>query len=214
MPRLWRRLTEEEQRDLWRRRRRGETNLDMQRLTGINRHTADSLFQSHGGLMPPDRRRSLRVLSLAEREEISRGVAAGRSLRSIADALGRAASTVSREVQRHGGASRYRAATADRRAWTLACRPQPCKLARSVQLRELVVAKLLEDWSPQQISAWLVCTYPDNQALHVSTETIYRSLFVQSRGVLRRRPGWRYGSARRGSDRARRGRRTRPLRRR
>jgi len=124
------------------------------------------------------------VLSLNEREEISRGLAAGRSLRSIAGRLGRAPSTVSREVARHGGRRRYRATRADDRAWRRARRPKPCKLAREPRLRALVAQKLSEEWSPEQISGWLARTYAGDQALRVSSETIYRSLFVQVRGVL------------------------------
>ena len=186
MPRVCKRLTGEQKRDLWRRRRRGESIVDIERATGIKRGTAQSLFELHAGFLPPVRTRSPRVLSLAEREEISRGLAAGQSLRAIAAGLRRAPSTVSREVRRHGGARGYRATRADARAWQGARRPQACKLARSRELRELVTAKLLEDWSPQQISGWLAHTYPDDHALHVSTETIYRSLFVQARGVLKR----------------------------
>ena len=127
-----------------------------------------------------------RVLSLDEREEISRGVAAGVSLRSIAAKLHRAPSTVSRELRRNGGLGRYRAAAADQRAWDRALRPKPCKLARHEQLRQLVAARLEENWSPEQIAGWLKHTYPDDEAYRVSHETIYRSLFVQARGVLKK----------------------------
>jgi IS30 family transposase len=122
------------------------------------------------------------VLSLAEREEISRGLAGGLSVRAIARRTGRAASTISREVARHGGRGRYRAI----RAWQRARRPKRCKLAVSPALRDLVAAKLALEWSPEQISGWLVRTYPGEHALQVSTETIYRSLFIQARGVLRK----------------------------
>jgi IS30 family transposase len=125
-------------------------------------------------------------LSLAEREEISRGLAAGRSLRSIATGLGRAPSTVSREVAAHGGHRRYRAAPADQRAWAQARRPQGCKLATHPTLRAMVGEKLEEQWSPQQIAGWLKTTYPDDPEMQVSHETIYRTLFIQSRGALRR----------------------------
>jgi len=123
---------------------------------------------------------------LAEREEISRGLAEGVSLRMVAVRLHRAPSTVSREVARHGGRHRYRAAPADERAWDRARRPKPCKLAAVPRLGELVAGKLAQEWSPEQISGWLARTYPGEQALQVSTETIYRSLFVQARGVLRK----------------------------
>jgi IS30 family transposase len=139
-----------------------------------------------GGYGPQQRRRSLRVLSLTEREEISRGLAEGLSLRTIARRSGRAASTISREIARHGDRHRYRAIRADERAWQYARRPKPCKLARSPALRELVAAKLALEWSPQQISGWLARTYPGEHALQVSSETIYRSLFIQARGVLRK----------------------------
>jgi len=132
------------------------------------------------------RRRSQRVLSLTEREEISRGLAEGLSLRTIARRLGRAPSTVSRGVARHGGGNHYRAARADERAWSQARRAKLCKLAAQPRLCELVAGKLANDWSPQQISGWLARTYPGEQALQVSTETIYRSLFIQARGVLRK----------------------------
>jgi IS30 family transposase len=126
------------------------------------------------------------VLSFAQREEISRGLAQGVSLREVARRLGRAPSTISREVERHGGRARYRATLADERAWNRARRPKPCKLATQPRLRDLVAGKLAEDWSPEQISGWLAQAYPDEHALQVSTETIYRSLFIQARGVLRK----------------------------
>ena len=143
-----------------------------------------AILATNGGCLPPVRHRSPRVLSLAEREEISRGLAAQASLRAIAGRLGRAPSTVSREVARHGGRRGYRALRADERAWRRARRPKPCKLAREPRLRALVAAKLAEDWSPAQISGWLARTYPQEHALQVSAETIYRSLFIQARGVL------------------------------
>jgi IS30 family transposase len=126
------------------------------------------------------------VLSIDEREEISRGVAAGVSLRSIAGQLHRAPSTISRELKRNGGHRGYRAATADSRAWDRALRPKACKLAMHDELRQLVAARLSENWSPEQIAGWLKHTYPDDEAYRVSHETIYRSLFVQARGVLKK----------------------------
>jgi IS30 family transposase len=151
--------------------------------------SSGAIFQHlkpHGGIRPAPRRRSRRVLSLDEREEISRGVAAGVSLRSIAGQLHRAPSTISRELRRNGGWGRYRAAAADKRAWDRALRPKPCKLARHEELRQLVAARLSENWSPEQIAGWLRHTYPDDEAYQVSHETIYRSLFVQARGVLKK----------------------------
>jgi IS30 family transposase len=125
-------------------------------------------------------------LSLAEREEISRGLAAGHSLRVIAAALGRAPSTVSREVAGNGGPRGYRALCADRAAWARATRPKRCKLARAPGLRDMVAEKLGRRWSPQQIAGWLKLTYPERPEMQVSHETIYRTLYVQSRGALRR----------------------------
>jgi IS30 family transposase len=151
--------------------------------------TSSAIFahlKPHGGIRPAPRRRSRRVLSIDEREEISRGVASGVSLRSIAVRLQRAPSTISRELKRNGGHRRYRAAAADKRAWARALRPKPCKLTRHEELRQLVAAKLSENWSPEQIAGWLRHTYPDDEAHQVSHETIYRSLFVQARGVLKK----------------------------
>jgi IS30 family transposase len=124
-------------------------------------------------------------LTLAEREEISRGIVEGQSLRAIARALGRAASTVSREIDRNGGSRRYRAEASDQRAWKQALRPKLCKLAMHGQWRQAVVTKLERNWSPEQIAGWLKRTHPENEARRVSHETIYRSLYVQARGVLK-----------------------------
>jgi IS30 family transposase len=180
------RLTTEQQLELWRRWRAGESLHEIARAFGRRASSIRGMIAAHGGYVPAARRRAPRVLSLGEREEISRGLAAGASLRLIARRLGRAPSTVSREVARHGGRRRYRALRADERAWRRARRPKPCKLAREPRLRALVAAKLDEQWSPEQISGWLARTYAGEQALQVSTETIYRSLFVQTRGVLAR----------------------------
>lgn len=139
-----------------------------------------------GGLPPRDRRRSPRALALSEREEISRGVAHGESLRAIARRLGRAPSTISREVARHGGREGYRAAPADERAWARACRPKACRLATDAALRRVVRTKLQADWSPQQIAAWLRHRYPTDPRMWISHETIYRTLYVQARGALKR----------------------------
>jgi IS30 family transposase len=125
------------------------------------------------------------VLTLEEREDISRGIASGASIRAIASGLGRAASTVSREVTRHGGRSTYRALDADKQAWKSALRAKRCLLAGNRKLREIVAGKLVLDWSPEQISGWLKTQYPDDKSMRVSHETIYRSLFIQARGVLK-----------------------------
>jgi IS30 family transposase len=150
-------------------------------------HTSIHLLLSHhGGIVPAVRRRSARTLTLTEREDISRGIASGSSIREIAAGLCRATSTVSREVARHGGRSVYRASEADSEAWESALRPKLCLLAVHEQLREIVVSKLILDWSPEQVSGWLKSQYPKDENLHVSHETIYRSLFIQARGVLKK----------------------------
>ena len=153
---------------------------------GRSTRQIDRLRAEDGGCGPRPRRRAARVLSEMEREELSRGLAEGRSLRAIAARLGRAPSTVSREVGRNGGRRRYRAWRADIEAWERARRPKPCKLGSSPRLCRLVAGRLAADWSPQQISGWLAAAHPGEQALRVSPETIYRSLFVQARGVLRK----------------------------
>jgi IS30 family transposase len=143
------------------------------------------LLARHGGIALPVRRRSPRVLTLAEREDISRGIACGNSMRAIAQRLSRACSTVTREVARHGGRAQYRANQADQQAWESALRPKACRLALHEKLRTLVASKLMQDWSPEQISGWLKQSYPDDENLRVSHETIYRSLFIQARGALK-----------------------------
>jgi IS30 family transposase len=139
-----------------------------------------------GGIAPAVRRRRADALTASEREEVSRGLAGGQSVRQIAAVLARAPSTISREIRRHGGALDYRAATADAEAWRSARRPKLCRLAQHPRLRQLVEAKLRSDWSPQQIAAWLMATFPRDPTLHVSHETIYRTLYVQARGALKR----------------------------
>ena len=140
----------------------------------------------HGGIRPAERRRSRLALTLAEREVISRGVTAHRSARSIAKLLGRSPSTVSREITRNGDYDRYRAALADEKAWVRARRPKRCKLANSPRLRQAVTRKLRLNWSPEQVAGWLKRAYPEDELYQVSHETIYRSLFVQARGVLKK----------------------------
>ena len=143
------------------------------------------MIEDTGGVRPARRRRASRCLSLTEREEISRGVAAGESLRQVAGRLGRAPSTVCREVARNGGRGGYRALRADRAALGRACRPKAAKLAVNTELRAVVEEKLGEWWSPQQIAGWLKDAYPGREEMWVSHETIYLSLFVQGRGALR-----------------------------
>ena len=179
-------LTATERDEIWNRWRRGEPQRAIAQALGCTHPTIGRALRRTGGLTPAVRRRAARVLSSAEREEISRGLAAGQTLRALARQVGRAASTISREVARHGGRARYRASRADAEAWHWARRPQRCRLARSARLRRCVARLLAGDWSPEQIAGWLKRTYPDTPAMHVSHETIYRSLFVQSRGVLKR----------------------------
>ena len=144
------------------------------------------ILRLQGGITPAIRRRSKHHLSLQEREEISRGLAAGFSIRKIANQLRRSASTICREVNRHGGAANYRATDADVRAWELAKRPKLCLLAQNKNLRKAVAKKLSIEWSPEQIAGWLKTQYPDNGRMHISHESIYRTLFIQSRGVLKK----------------------------
>ncbi len=179
-------FTAAESAEIWDRWRRGEGLKFIGRVFGKTSSAIFAHLKPHGGIRPLPRRRSRRALSLSDREEISRGVAAGVSLRSVARSLGRSASTVSRELKRNGGRRQYRATAADKRAWDRALRPKLCKLARHEELRQLVAARLFDNWSPQQIAGWLKHTYPDDEAHQVSHETIYRSLFVQARGVLKK----------------------------
>ena len=181
-----RRFTESEIAEVWERRKAGELTRSIARRLGRNPSSIRRLFEDAGGVRPAPRTRSLGHLSLLEREEISRGVASGESLRVIAGRLGRTPSTVSRELARNGGRHRYRAHRADWVAWQRARRPQPCKLTTNEALRAEVEEKLADRWSPQQISGWLRRTYPDVEGMHVSHETIYLSLFIQARGGLKR----------------------------
>lgn len=172
--------------ELWRRYKGGETVLGIGRALGQRPTTIHRVLQATGGIAPTQRSRSSRVLSLGEREEISRGMAAGKTFRAIARSLGRSASTVSQEVSRHGGRHRYRAAPADWTAWESARRPKLCLLAKNRELQRIVTVKLKHDWSPQQIAGWLRDQYPESPEMWVSHETIYRSLFVQARGALKK----------------------------
>ena len=179
-------LTPEQHTELWQRWKAGESLSDIGRALERVRSGIHRWLATRGGIAPAIRRRSARTLYLAEREAISRGLAASRSIRRIAKELGRSPSTVSREIARHGGRARYRACQADKCAWNSARRPKPCVLKLNRRLRDIVAGKLALDWSPEQISAWLKLQYPDDPGMHVSHETIYRSLFVQARGVLKK----------------------------
>ena len=178
-------LSAEQNAELWKRWKAGQSLNEIGRALGKDHVVIQFLLARHGGIAPAARRRSRQALTLAEREDISRGIAGGGSIRQIARGLNRAASTVSREVVRHGGRWQYRAGAADSQAWESAARPKPCRLFLHPELRHLVASKLLQDWSPQQISGWLKSQYPEDESLRVSHETIYRSLFIQARGVLK-----------------------------
>src|ERR1700682_4094051 len=180
------RLSTEQRIDMWRRWKAGESLHEIGRAFGKGHGSIRFLLTQRGGIAPAARRRSPRTLTLAEREDISRGIASGSSIREIAKGLQRAASTVSREVARHGGGPLYRASEADSQAWESALRPKTCRLATHVKLRTIVASKLILDWSPEQISGWLKIRYPRNESMRVSHETIYRSLFLQARGVLKK----------------------------
>ncbi len=186
MARGYQRLSPEAMDEIWVRLRAGHAAKPTARQLGLSTGTVRAYLLRCGGIRPEPRCRSARRLSVEEREEISRGLAAGMSLRAIADRLGRAASTVSREVAANGGRSRYRANRADQVAWSRATRPKACKLAANAALRVIVEDKLRRRWSPQQIAGWLKITYPNDPEMQVSHESIYRTLFVQSRGALRK----------------------------
>lgn len=172
--------------ELWRRWKAGETLSDIGRALGKHAASIFGIVIAKGGIAPTLRSRRNGFLTLTEREEISRGLSAGRSQRQIAQGLGRAPSTIGREVGRNGGRTKYRALRADERAWASAMRPKPCRLAINEDLRDLIAEKLQEQWSPQQISGWLRAAYPEEMAMQVSHETIYKSLFIQARGVLKK----------------------------
>ena len=179
-------LTAAQKTELWDRYQRGESLSAIGQVLGKPSSSIYGQLAPHGGIRPAPRRRSRLSLTLSEREEISRGIVAQQSIRSMARRLGRWPSTVSREVRRNGGDDDYRAALADERAWARARRPKRCKLAMNSPLRRAVARKLKLNWSPQQIAGWLKKAHPGDESYHVSHETIYRSLFVQARGVLKK----------------------------
>ena len=182
----YQRLSPADIEEIWKRLRSGHSVKPTARALGLSTSTVRSYLIRCGGIRPDPRRRGAGRLSLEEREEISRGLAAGRSLRVIATGLGRSPSTVSREVASNGGRHRYRATVADQAAWARSTRPKACKLATNPVLAGIVAEKLQRRWSPQQIAGWLKLTFPDDPEMHVSHESIYRTLFVQSRGALRK----------------------------
>jgi hypothetical protein len=183
---LSRGYTAAEKTELWDRWQRGETLKAIGRAFGKGSSSIYFQIAPHGGIRPAPRRRSRLALTLVEREEISRGIAAAETARSMARKLGRSASTVSREISRNGGYDRYRASQAEETAWVRARRPKRCKRAANPHLRETVARKLRGNWSPEQIAGWLKSAHPGDEANRVSHETIYRSLFVQARGVLKK----------------------------
>jgi IS30 family transposase len=172
--------------ELWKRWKEGQTLSEIGRALGKHAGSIHGVLSLNGGIFLAKRRRSRLVLNLLEREEISRGVAAGQSVRHIARIIGRPPSTVSRELRRHGGAQKYRAAVADAAAWESARRPKLCRLATNGKLQRIVAEKLSLDWAPEQVAGWLKVQYPDDAEMRVSHETIYRSLFIQARGVLKK----------------------------
>ena len=178
--------TEADKSLMWDRWEKGESLNSIARHFGRSHSSIQGILSRTGGIRPPQRQRSRRALTLAEREEISRGVVSGQSLRSIAASLGRAPSTVSREISRNGGRGHYRANKAEQAAWDRAHRPKTCKLVQQRALARIVAKKLQLQWSPWQIAGWLKRTYPDDENYQVSHETIYRSLFIQARGALKK----------------------------
>ena len=180
------RYSEKQKSQMWDRWQKGESLHSIARLFDRGHSSISRIISITGGIRPPQRRRSRLALSLSEREDISRSLATGSSMRMIATQLGRSPSTISREINRNGGVDQYRAADAEQAAWNRALRPRLCKLAGNKRLTRTVVKKLQLEWSPQQVAGWLKREYPDNEAYNVSHETIYKSLYIQSRGVLKK----------------------------
>lgn len=171
---------------MWERWQKGDSLHDIARLFDRGHSSIQRILRETGGIRPRERKRSRLSLTLSEREVISRGLARGLSMRTIASQLGRSASTVSREIKRNGGYACYRASDAEEAAWRRALRPKACKLAGRPELVREVSRKLQGKWSPEQIAGWLKRKYPDDERYHVSHETIYKSLFIQARGVLKK----------------------------
>jgi IS30 family transposase len=180
------RLNGKERQELWGRWKEGQTLAEIGEALHRAKSTVYTVLQRAGGVAPRSRCRAARHLSAAEREEISRGLVAGASIRAIARQLGRSASSISREIARNGGAQAYRGAQAERWAWSQAERPKTCLLASNEPLRRVVAEKLQGNWSPQQIAGWLHEVHHNDRTMQVSHETIYRSLFVQAKGVLKK----------------------------
>ena len=178
--------TEVQKSMMWDRWQKGETLGSIARLFDRGHSSIQRIIAESGGIRPAPRHRSSRSLSLVEREEISRGIATDQSLRAIAATLKRAPSTISREIKCNGGRQCYRANEADKNAWDRAHRPKICKLVENRPLAYIVARKLQLEWSPEQIAGWLKQTYPSDENYQVSHETIYRSLYIQARGALKK----------------------------
>jgi IS30 family transposase len=178
--------TEEQKALMWERWQKGESLGSIARLFDRDHPSIERIIREHGGIRPPERRRAPCALTLAEREEISRGIATGCSIRSIATSLERSPSTISREIKRNGGKRGYRANLAEQAAWDRAHRPKTCKLVENRALAQIVARKLQLEWSPEQIAGWLKHTYLNDEHYQVSHETIYKSLFIQARGALKK----------------------------
>jgi IS30 family transposase len=171
---------------MWERWRKGDSLQHIAQLFDRNHSSVERILAETGGIQPAQRCRSRLALTLSEREEISRAVVAGQSARSIAISLGRSPSTISREIKRNGGQECYRASKADEAAWNRAHRPKTCKLVANRALAHIVADKLQWQWSPEQIAGWLKYAYPGDEDYQVSHETIYRSLYIQARGALKK----------------------------
>ena len=178
--------TETDKALMWDRWQKGDSLQSIAQLFGRNHSSIAGILSRTGGIRPPKRNRSTTALSVAEREEISRGLVFGDSMRAIAASLGRAPSTVSREIRRNGGRASYRATRADQSTWDRALRPKTCKLTNNRELAQIVARKLKQLWSPVQIAGWLKQTYSGNEHFQVSHETIYRTLYIQARGALKK----------------------------
>ena len=179
-------FTNAQRQELWDRYQRGESLNAIARALAKTSSSIYDHLKPTGGIRPVPRKRSRLALTLVEREEISRGLVAQQSIRAIARALGRAPSTVSREIRRNGGSTRYRAVESDKSAWDRGRRPKQCKLALNERLARLVATKLQMNWSPEQIAGWLKAEHPRDERYHVSHETIYQTLFIQARGALKK----------------------------
>ena len=199
-------FTAKQKDELWERWKNGQSVLAISRaLERRNKTGVQRIVALNGGIAPAPRCRAVAALKLEEREEISRGIAAGRSVRRIARGLKRSPSTISREIRRNGGSQTYRANRAERSAWERALRPKPCRLALHGELRWRVAQKLALQWSPEQISGWLKQQFPTDRDMRISHEAIYRSLFVPHGlggiGLAPKRSGVRRPSGQRGSAR-------------